>query len=221
MTPDSSRPLTREQLRTPRSAALAGIVFAVLLATTMVLIQVSIPDDRVYDPAWLRDRSTEVSLAVGLVPFAAIAFLWFVGVIRDQLGEREDRFFSTIYLGSGLVFLGLLMVWSGLIGAALATVAADPSWADTSSFTFAASLVKVLGSTAMLRMAGVFIFSAGTMWMRTGVMPRIVVWLSYCLALVMLVGGGSMRPLRLAFPLWVLAVSVFLLLADRSPDHRS
>ncbi len=215
---DDPSPLTRQQLRTPRSAAIAGIIFAVLLATTMVLIQVSIPSGRLYDPAWLRERTTEVSIAVGLVPFASIAFLWFIGVIRDQLGEREDRFFSTVFLGSGVVFLGLLLVWSGLIGAALATVAADPAWANTSSFRFAASIVDVLGGTGMLRMAGVFVLSTGTMWLRTRVMPRWIVWLTYVLAVVMLVGGGSLRPLRLVFPVWVLVVSIPLLRAAGSSD---
>jgi hypothetical protein len=27
-----------------------------------------------------------VSLALGLLPFAGIAFLWFIGVVRDRLG---------------------------------------------------------------------------------------------------------------------------------------
>jgi hypothetical protein len=110
----------------------------------------------------------------------------------------------------------LLLVWSGLIGAALATVAADPAWADTGSFTFAASIVDVLGGTGMLRMAGVFVFSAGTIWMRTRVMPRWIVWLTYALAVVMLVGGGSLRPLRFALPVWVLLVSIPLLRAAGS-----
>ena len=42
------------------------------------------------------------------MPFAGIAFLWFIGVVRDQLGEVEDRLFSTVFLGSGLLFLAML-----------------------------------------------------------------------------------------------------------------
>lgn len=33
---------------------------------------------------------------------AGIAFLWFIGVIRDRSGAHEDRFFATVFLGSGL-----------------------------------------------------------------------------------------------------------------------
>ena len=43
-----------------------------------------------------------------LAPFAGIMFLWFVAVVRDQIGEREDRFFATVFFGSGLLFVALL-----------------------------------------------------------------------------------------------------------------
>lgn len=43
-----------------------------------------------------------------LVPFAGIAFLWFIGVLRDRLGQLEDRFFATVLFGSGPLFLGTL-----------------------------------------------------------------------------------------------------------------
>jgi len=43
-------------------------------------------------------------LSLSLVPFAGIAFLWFIGVVREQLGAVEDRLFSTVFMGSGLLF---------------------------------------------------------------------------------------------------------------------
>ena len=43
-----------------------------------------------------------------LAPFAGIMFLWFIAVIRDQIGEREDRFFATVFFGSGLLFVAIL-----------------------------------------------------------------------------------------------------------------
>ena len=46
--------------------------------------------------------------ALYLAPFAGIAFLWFVAVIRDQIGDREDRFFATVFFGSGILFVALL-----------------------------------------------------------------------------------------------------------------
>jgi hypothetical protein len=37
-------------------------------------------------------------VGVYLAPFSGIAFLWFVAVVRDLIGEREDRFFATVFL---------------------------------------------------------------------------------------------------------------------------
>ena len=52
-----------------------------------------------------------------LVPFAGIVFLWFVAVIRDQVGEREDRFFATVFFGSGLLFVALLFAAAAVASA--------------------------------------------------------------------------------------------------------
>ena len=210
--------ITRQELRTPGSAAIAGIAFSVLISVPMVAIQVWIPADAASDPGWSTDRSTELSFAVGVIPFAAIAFLWFIGVIRDQLREREDRLFSTVFLGSGLVFTTLLLVWSGLIGATLATASADSAWSETSSFSFAASIVQGLGTSALLSMAAVFTISSATMFRRSQSMPQWIVLLSYGVGLVLLVGGEWLGELRLLFPVWVLVVSVALLRSDRSTD---
>ena len=75
-------------LRTPRAAAIAGILFAVLLAATLVLVRVGAPVDSGDPGAWLTDPSSRrrVALALELVPFAGIAFLWFIGVVRDRIG---------------------------------------------------------------------------------------------------------------------------------------
>src|SRR6266498_4555338 len=91
-------------LRTPRAAAVAGIVFSVLLILALVLLEISAPAHPAIPGAWLSDsrRRAAVAVALNLVPFAGIAFLWFIGVLRDRIGDREDRFFATVFLGSGL-----------------------------------------------------------------------------------------------------------------------
>ena len=53
-----------------------------------------------------------------LMPFAGIAFLWFIGVVRDGFGSFEDKFFSTVFIGSGLLFLAMMFV-SSAVGAGL------------------------------------------------------------------------------------------------------
>ena len=62
-------------LKTPRAAAVAGILFSVLLLTSIFLIVQTL---RVHprDPGdWLRVQAWKVALALNLIPFAGIAFL--------------------------------------------------------------------------------------------------------------------------------------------------
>src|SRR5215468_6565073 len=114
-------------LRTPRSAAVAGIIFSVLLISALVLLRVSVPAHPAVPGQWLTDsrRRASVAIALNLIPFAGIAFLWFVGVLRDRIGQREDRFFATVFLGSGLLFVGMLFVAAATAGAVVAGTTAS------------------------------------------------------------------------------------------------
>ena len=66
-----------------------------------------------------------MAVALNLIPFAGIAFLWFVGVLRDRIGEREDRFFATVLLGSGLLFVAMLFIGAAVAGGLIAGVTAS------------------------------------------------------------------------------------------------
>src|SRR5215469_10991468 len=105
--------LTRANLKTPRAAAIAGMMFSVLLPGVLWLLRKSVPEPG----AWLNSESNTVALAINLVPFAGIAFLWFIGVLRDRLGASEDKFFATVFFGSGLLFLGMLFAAAAVAGA--------------------------------------------------------------------------------------------------------
>jgi hypothetical protein len=52
-------------------------------------------------------------VGVYLAPFSGIAFLWFIAVVRNLIGAREDRYFATVFLGSGLLFVAMLCVATG------------------------------------------------------------------------------------------------------------
>jgi hypothetical protein len=75
----------------------------VLLASALVLLRISVPAHPAVPGSWLTDsrRRAAVAIALNLVPFAGIAFLWFIGVVRDRVGEREDRFFATSARAAG------------------------------------------------------------------------------------------------------------------------
>src|SRR5947209_15128413 len=128
--------LSRRRLKTPRAAAIAGIIFAVLLATGQTLIRLSIPTDPTDTGASLAGQANTISLALSLFPFAGIAFLWFMGVVRDRLAELEDQLFSTIFFGSGLLYLGLTFVAAGVEGDLLAVAALFPASMRSGFFIF-------------------------------------------------------------------------------------
>ena len=110
--------ITRKSLRTPRAAAIAGIAFALLLGTALVMLRIAIPANPRDAGTWLNDpwRKDSVLLALNLVPFAGLAFLWFIGAVRDRIGAAEDRFFATVFLGTGLLFVGMLFVAAAIAG---------------------------------------------------------------------------------------------------------
>ena len=90
-------PQTRAGPRTPRGAAVAGVLLSVLMASSFWLLRLSIPADPHETGAWLETSAERVSFALNLLPFAGIAFLWFIGVLRDRLGALEDQFFATAF----------------------------------------------------------------------------------------------------------------------------
>jgi hypothetical protein len=219
--PEINEPLTQPQLRSPRSAAIAGILFSILLMTSMILFRNIVtvtPID--INRNWLETSANTASLALGLVPFAGIAFLWFTGVIRDQLGDREDKLFATVFLGSGLIFVGMLFVWAAVFGAVFGSfaVAAD-RLADDDIFFFGAAFMNEILGNYTLRMAGVYMLSIGTIWTRTGLMPRWVTIITYIVALGFLFFAGTITEARFIFPAWVFLVSVYILVLNYRRTH--
>ncbi len=206
--------LTRRSLKTPRAAAVAGILFGLLYGAALVLIRISIPADPTADAAWLETKSKAVSLALNLVPFAGIAFLWFIGVIRDRLGDLEDRFFATVFLGSGLLFLAMTFAGAALAGGLLDTYAVETrNTIETGGlYLYSRAVMYNIVNIYAIRMAGVFMISLGTIWLRTGLMRRAWVLVTYVLALVLLLSVGYVPLVTFVFPAWVLAVSVHILI---------
>jgi hypothetical protein len=215
--------LRRAKLTTPRAAAVAGVLFSVLLIAALVLIRLSIPSDPKAAGDWLGSSGKTVTLALNLVPFAGIAFLWFIGVIRDRLGEYEDKLFSTVFLGSGLLFLAMMFASAAVAGGVIiAYDAGQGQFAASGAYGFGRAMTYVALNTYAMRMAGVFMLSTCTILVRTGVMPRWMAWLGYALALVLLLTISSFSWVALVFPIWVFVISVYILIENMrsKPDTR-
>jgi hypothetical protein len=211
----ASQALTRANLKTPRAAAVAGIVFSVLLGVAFFLLRISVPADPQEPGAWLRTNSETVAVALNLVPFAGIAFLWFIGVLRDRLGTLEDRFFATVFFGSGLLFLGMLFTAAAVVGAILIAFAAEPGeLINSATFRLARATAYSILNIYMIKMAGVFMISSSTVAIYTGFAPRWTAILGYALSLLLLFGNYYVSWSLFVFPFWVLLISICILIDD-------
>jgi len=206
-------------LRTPRAAAVAGIIFSVLLIVALVLVQLSVPANPAVPGAWLSDsaRRTAVIIALNLIPFAGIAFLWFIGVIRDRIGDREDKFFGTVFLGSGLLFVGMLFVAAAVAGGLLAGASAARHAGTPGADTLALGrrVTGLLLNVYAMRMAAVFSLSTVTIARRTRIVSRWLVIAGVVTAVVLLIVVSFTSWVELLFPVWILALSLDILAAGR------
>ena len=208
----SNAELTRKNLRTPRAAAIAGMLFSVLLITVFWLLRISVPADPQDPGSWLKSSSKTVALALNLVPFAGIAFLWFIGVLRDRLGRDEDRFFATVFLGSGILFLSMLFAAAALIGGLLIAFEASPgALINSVTLHFARAAAYSIVNIYLTKMAGVFMMTVSTLTIYARIAPLWLAGLGYGLALVILLGSYHIGWSFLVFPLWVLLTSGYIL----------
>src|SRR6478736_789118 len=204
--------LTRAHLRTPKAAAIAGIAFSLLMFTIFWLLRRSVPADPLESGAWLATNARTVALALNLIPFAGVAFLWFIGVLRDRLGQQEDRFFATVFFGSGLLFLAMLFTSAAIVGAILVAFTMQPQeLIGSPTFHFARAAAYNLVNVYMIKMASVFMITTSTVAIYTGIAPRWLAILGWALAICLLFGSFYLSWSFLVFPLWVFLLSVCIL----------
>ena len=215
--------LIRSRLKTPKAAAIAGILFSALFIAAFSLLRIFVPSDPFESGEWLKANSNTIIFALNLIPFAGIAFLWFVGALRDRLGNLEDRFFSTVFLGSSLLFLATLFTSAAVIGAIILAFAADDpnNLTNSAAFHFARTLAYNVANIYMVKMAGVFMISTSTVVVYTEIAPRWVAFLGFVLALLLLFGSAYFSWIFIAFPFWIFLISGCLLVDKyrrQSPD---
>ena len=204
--------LTKEPLKTPRAAAVAGLLFSVLLLVAFGLLRISVPADPQEPGAWLHSSARLVALAINIVPFAGIAFLWFIGALRSRLGQMEDRFFATVFLGSGLLFLGTLFVAAAAVGGVLIAFEIHPEeFVGSATFHFARAVADAMMNVYVVKMASVFMISTSMLALYTGIAPRWLAILGFALALVLLFGSYYISWSFFVFPICVALISVSIL----------
>jgi hypothetical protein len=214
MTMPENGTLTRAQLKTPKAAAIAGITFSLLMFAIFWLLRRSIPADPLESGNWLAADTSAIALALNLTPIAGVAFLWFIGVLRDRLGQQEDRFFATVFFGSALLFLAMLFAAGAVIGAVtlIASVTAPNQLINSTTFRFARATAYIIANVYAIKMAAVFMFSTSTVVIYTAIAPRWIAYIGYLLALVLLIGSYYIGWSFAVLPVWVLLISIYILM---------
>jgi hypothetical protein len=198
-----------------------GIVHALLVIASFVLLQ---PVPRSGDAAvalafYAGPESGSITIAsLYLMPFAGIAFIWFVVTLRMWISgthRRANVLLSNVQLVCGIAYIILLFVAAGSLSATVMVmhgpgVTADPLFAILLP-SFGDTIVAVFAT----RMAAMFVITTTSIARSADVLPRWFVWLSYGLGIVLLLSGSISRLLVLAFPAWLLVLSVLLLVRAR------
>lgn len=217
----SESTLINQRLKTPRAAAIAGIVFSVLTISYQIIIWKNIPLNPLESGSDVLDHAEALSLGVNFVPFAGIAFLWFIGVVRDRLGTLEDRFFATTFFGSGLLYVAMLFT-SGALAAALlqALRAGSDTFIQSDAYKVARTEIYQIATTYATKMAGAFMITTSTISKRTQIFPPALVALGFLFAIVLLLSAGSIKWSPMIFPIWVFLISAWILMKG-IPGERS
>jgi hypothetical protein len=201
----------------PRTVAISGMIFAALYVASLVLVRLAVPADPTEAGTWLADLTLRnwVRVGLNLIPFTGIAFLWFMGVIRNRIGHLEDRFFATVFLGSGLLFVAMLFVAEAISQGLLGTFGVEGSQpAQSEAYGVGRAMAYALINTVGVKMAGVFIIVTSTIGLRTAIFPRWMVFVGCALALVMLLTITDFAWIALVLPMWVVLVSAYILVTD-------
>ena len=200
-----------------RLAPLDGVAAVILWVAGVAVLQ-----GKAHEPS--SDASPERALQffqihtgtvlAGTTLFAVgtLFFLWFLGLIRAQLGPAEGgtrRVSSIAYAGGIAMAISLLFVSAAHAAGAINNVHLSPDAAQvylglTAGFYYAAELS-----------GAVFLLATGLTSLGTGAFPTWLAWASIGLAIWLLIVPIAWIALVYVFPLWLIAVSL-ILLRDRS-----
>jgi hypothetical protein len=142
---------------------------------------------------------------------ANIAFLWFVGVVRGRVGDREPRLFGTVFFGSSVLLAGSLFTGAALLAAPSVLVEVSGKMPDPAAASLSRAAAAVMLAVFAPRIATLVMFSTASLGRVTGALPRWLVLLTFLLGIAAFVNVTISSPGLYAVPAWIALVSVVLL----------
>jgi len=202
-------------LRTARSVAIAGIVFAVTMSATLYLFRSAFPLDAVLvtaeaPSAEALDRGR---WALFLLPYVGISFLWFMGALNYSLGHADNRLFTTVFLASGILFIGLCFV-AGAVGAAELAAFSQGLDIPQENRVIPGMTVNMLLINYGARMAAVFCLAISTFGRLRKILPLWLSWLGTATGIFLLLVPFGVEHVQFVFPAWVTILSIYLFVTN-------
>ena len=219
---EATRPDVQAARRALRRAALltagAGIGFGVLSILAWYLLrqdrEAFMGADSTVAYYGAADSTTARLAGLYLLPFAAILFLWFTVALRGWVRgtqRRRNMLISDLQLVSGAVFTAIFLIGAAAVATSVIVLQSEAETIPATSLqalsAFGASLMGIMG----VRMAAIFVISTASLGLTTGSLPRWFSFLSYGFGLILMLTPVVEADLIIAFPLWVIVLSVMLL----------
>lgn len=218
------RPAEERDPATLRRAAIitasCAIAHGVLLIVAFYLLKTRAPfggasDEQIRnfyaDP---NNRRLVLVAGIYLVPFSAIAFVWFIVALRmweANSVKRMNQLFANIQLVTGIIYVTLLLC----AGAALSVVATGLEFTDAALDPAYARQFPQFGATLFLtlsmRMAATFVFATSNLLRREGILPRWFLTIGIVVGLLLLLSASISSWLVIVFPTWLVVLGLILL----------
>jgi hypothetical protein len=226
MTATTTAPATPStEARAPAllGGGIAAIVFAVTFVLGFLMVSDS-PDGDASNLKWIRyyaDSGNRRMVVIGviLLTLAAIAFLIFLGILREWLrgAAAGSTWIATVTFASGVVFVAMVGVFALGQGSVAASInfgdAPVPRDADIMRTFVSAGFGALLlfGATT----AGLLTFTTSLLSGRAGLLPRWLVVSGYVAAVIVFFGGLLFLPFVL-FVLWMLVTGIVMIARSRA-----
>jgi hypothetical protein len=199
-----------------------GIAFSLLFFASFLLLT-GLPGAEATDAEIIAyynsgEQTAAIALGVYLMPFAGIAFLWFIVALRMWAAasvRSQSVLQSNLQLVSGITFVALFFTGA----AAVSVTAVSVEFADGRIDPVAARQFPIFGQTVIvffaMRMAAMFVFTTSAIGRSAGILPRWFALIGFGVGLLLLLSATFSPLLVLVFPSWVLALSLILLRVAR------
>ena len=134
--------------------------------------------------------------------------------IRDRIRgtrKRRNMLISDLQFVSGAVFTAVFLVGAGAIATPLVVLEADIADIGVEDVQLVAGFGNALMDVMGVRIAAIFVLATASLGVTTNVLPRWFSIVSYAFGALLMIAPLVDPPLILAFPTWVIVLSLILL----------